>query len=62
VELSTIRELADSVQEFKASKGIIITSTFLTAGALQRIERDKYTLSKVDRNDLEKWIDTILLK
>jgi len=60
VTLSTIRELADSVHEFKASKGIIVTSTFLTSGALQRVERDKYTLSKIDRNDLESWINKIL--
>lgn len=56
VGLSAIRELADSVRELKATKGVIVTNTFLTAGAHQRIIRDKYTLGKVERNDLEAWI------
>lgn len=62
VGLHLIRELADSVHEFKASKGIIVTTSFLTKGALDRVERDKYTLGKVDRNDLEAWINRILHK
>ncbi len=57
VGISTIRELADVRNEHKASKGVIVTSSFLTSGALQRIERDKYILGKVDRNDLKSWID-----
>ena len=62
VSLSTIRELADSVNEFRASKGIIVTTTFLTKDALQRVERDKYTLGKVDRDDLDNWIKKVLWK
>ncbi|WP_133053915.1 restriction endonuclease [Niastella yeongjuensis] len=60
VSINTVRELADSVNEFKASKGIIVTSTYLTKDALYRIERDKYILSKVDRVDLDNWINSIL--
>jgi HJR/Mrr/RecB family endonuclease len=60
VGISTIRELADTRTEFGASKGVIVTSTFLTRGALQRVERDKYTLAKVDRNDLDAWIGRVL--
>lgn len=57
IGISTIRELADVRNEHKASKGVIVTSSFLTSGALQRIERDKYILGKVDRNDIKLWID-----
>ncbi|MGY3879949.1 restriction endonuclease [Aeromonas veronii] len=57
IGISTIRELADVRNEHNASKGIIVTSSFLTSGALQRVERDKYILGKVDRNDLMVWID-----
>lgn len=57
IGISTIRELADVRNEHKASKGIIVTSSFLTSGALQRIERDKFILGKVDSNDLKSWID-----
>ncbi len=60
VGLETIRELADTRNEFNASKGLIVTSTFLTKGALDRVERDKYTLGKVDRNDLDAWVARVL--
>jgi HJR/Mrr/RecB family endonuclease len=56
VGISVVRELADTRQEFGASKGIIVTSTYLTSGALERVERDKYLLGKVDRKDLDEWI------
>lgn len=57
IGISTIRELADVRSEFKASKAIIVTSSFLTSGALQRVERDKFLLGKIDRNDLNTWIE-----
>lgn len=56
IGIATIRELADVRQEFRASKAFIVTSSFLTAGAIRRIERDKYILGKVDRRDLAAWI------
>ncbi len=56
VGLSKIRELADSRNEFKASKAIIITSSYLTRPAQNRIDRDKYILGKVDNDDLKAWI------
>lgn len=57
IGISTIRELADVRNEFKASKAFIVTSSFLTSGALGRIQRDKYLLGKIDRNDLDAWIN-----
>lgn len=56
VGLSTIRELADTQREHGASKAVIVTTTYLTRGALERVMRDRFTLGKVDRDDLEKWI------
>lgn len=56
VGISVVRELADSRNEFAASKGVLVTSSYLTRGALQRIERDRYILGKVDRGDLDAWI------
>jgi hypothetical protein len=58
VGISVIRELADTREEQKASKGVIVTTTALTKGALSRIERDCYQLSKVDGVDLLNWIRT----
>ncbi|WP_439501620.1 restriction endonuclease [Aminobacter ciceronei] len=60
VGLSIVRELADTRLEHKASKAFIVTTSFLTSGALQRVERDKFLLGKVDRNDLDRWIDKTL--
>jgi restriction system protein len=60
VGISIVRELADTRQEFGASKGIIVTSSYLTSGALQRVDRDKYLLGKIDRDDLEQWIQRTL--
>ncbi|MGX0891110.1 HJR/Mrr/RecB family endonuclease [Pseudomonas sp. ADAK2 TE3594] len=57
IGISTIRELADVRNEHKASKGVIVTSSFLTSGAMQRIERDKFILGKVDGDDLRSWIE-----
>jgi hypothetical protein len=62
VGIAMVRELADTRQEFGASKGIIVTSTYLTKGALERVERDKYILGKVDRDDLESWISRALFR
>jgi restriction system protein len=60
VGISVVRELADTRHEFGASKGIIVTSSYLTRGALERINRDKYILGKVDRKDLDAWIKRTL--
>ncbi len=60
VGVEVIRELADTRNEHKASKGILVTSTYLTKGALERVQRDRYILGKVDRDDLLKWIDRVI--
>lgn len=52
VGLSMVRELADTVSEHNASKGILVTTSYLTAGALERIQLHQYKLGKVDRDDL----------
>jgi restriction endonuclease Mrr len=59
VGIGVIRELADTCHEQKASKGIIVTTTTLTSVAIQRIQRDRYILGKVDRDDLLEWIRRI---
>jgi HJR/Mrr/RecB family endonuclease len=61
VGLSVVRELADTRAEHGASKAIVVTSSYLTRGALERIKRDSFILGKVDRDDLESWITQKLL-
>lgn len=60
VGVDIIRELADTRSEHKASKGVLVTSTYLTQGALGRVQRDKYILGKVDKDDLMQWIERVL--
>lgn len=60
IGLSVVRELADTRLEHKASKAFIVTTSFLTRGALQRVERDRFLLGKVDRKDLDQWINRTL--
>jgi hypothetical protein len=62
VGLNLIRELADTTTQLKASKGIIVTSTFLTKGALSRIVRDQYQLGKLERPEVDEWIQRVLGK
>lgn len=62
VGISVIRELADVRNELGASKGILVTSSFLTRGALDRVYRDNFMLGKVDRNDLNQWINRKLFE
>jgi len=62
VGLRVVRELADTKNELGASKAFIVTSTYLTRDAIQRIDRDRYVLGKVDRGDLDLWIASVLLK
>jgi HJR/Mrr/RecB family endonuclease len=56
VELSVMRELADTRTQHKASKGMMVTTAYLTRGALERVQQDQYLLGKVDRDDLMQWI------
>lgn len=56
VGLAFVRELADVRNEFQATKGIIVTSSYLTRGALERVRRDEYQLGKCERPELEQWI------
>jgi HJR/Mrr/RecB family endonuclease len=56
VELAVIRELADTRTQHKASKGMMVTTAYLTRGALERVQQDQYLLGKVDRDDLMQWI------
>ncbi len=60
VGISVVRELADTRDQLGASKGIIVTSSYLTRGAIERIDRDKFMLGKVDRSDLNAWIGRTL--
>lgn len=60
VGLSIVRELADVRNELNATKAFIVTSSYLTRGALNRVQRDEYQLGKIERHELEMWIEKTL--
>jgi len=56
VKIETIRELAFVRDENRASKGIIVTTSHLTRGAIALVQQREGALGKVDRTDLENWL------
>lgn len=56
VGVSVIRELADVRNCNGANKAVLVTSSFLTRGALERIEFQRQMLHKVDQDGVLKWI------
>ncbi|MGI8913013.1 MAG: restriction endonuclease [Chloroflexota bacterium] len=59
VRIGVVRELAGVRAEREASKGMIATTTYLTKDALEMVKRHKYTLGKVDKDDLMEWMARI---
>ena len=60
IGINVLRELADTRLEHGASKALIVTTSYLTKDALTRVERDRYLLGKVDRDDLASWVSSSL--
>jgi restriction endonuclease Mrr len=59
VGLGIIKELAEARREQRATKGVIATTTYLTRDGLDKVRREQYTLCKVDRDDMIRWIEEL---
>ena len=57
VGVKEIRELHSVVLDNKVNKGVMVTSTFLTRGAIERIDRDKFLLGGAQKPNILKWIE-----
>jgi restriction endonuclease Mrr len=57
VQLAHARELSGVVQREAASKGVLVTTTSLTRGALDWVKQDEFRLSAKDGNEVRKWIE-----
>lgn len=56
VSLSDVRELS-AIREFEgATKGVIVTTSKLTKGAIEWVQRDLYRLGYLEGNQIEEWI------
>jgi restriction endonuclease Mrr len=54
VGIKTIRELDYLISQTKASKGVIVTTSRLTKGALKMIEENEFKMFYIDNEMLEK--------
>lgn len=62
VRLAEVREFGGIVDFDRATKGVIVTTSRLTAGALDWIRRDKFRLDYKDASRMEAWIRANLLR
>jgi len=56
VQLSHLRELSAVVERERATKGVIVTTSALTRGAINWVQRDTYRLEAKDGSYVEKWV------
>ena len=56
VSLSDVRELSAIRESEGATKGIIVTTSKLTRGAIEWIQRDLYRLGYLDGSQIEAWV------
>lgn len=56
VGLSQVRELSAIRDDVKATKGLIVTTSHLTRGAIDWIRRDEYRMGYKDREAMERWV------
>lgn len=56
VTLSHLRELSGVVERDRATKGIIVTTSSFTGGAIKWVQSDKYRLDAKDGHFVEQWV------
>ena len=59
VQLHHARELTGVVEREKATKGVLVTTTALTRGALDWIRQDEFRLSAKEGTEIRKWIERL---
>jgi restriction system protein len=57
VQLSHARELSGVIERERASKGVLVTTTSLTRGALDWVKQDEFRLSAKDGEGVRRWIE-----
>ncbi len=56
VTLSHLRELSAVVERERVTKGVLVTTSSFTGGAIQWVQSDKYRLDAKDGKFVEKWV------
>jgi restriction system protein len=62
VTLSHLRELSAVVEKDRATKGIIVTTSSLTRGAIEWVQSDRYKLEAKDGRFVEHWVRSRLFE
>jgi restriction system protein len=57
VQLAHARELSGVVERERASKGVLVTTTSLTKGAVKWIKQDEFRLDAKDGEAVKRWIE-----
>jgi restriction system protein len=57
VQLAHARELSGVVERERASKGVLVTTTSLTKGAIKWIKQDEFRLDAKDGEAVKRWIE-----
>jgi restriction system protein len=56
VGLSEVRELSGVLERSGSTKGVLVTTSHLTRGALEWVKQDIYRLSYKDKEQIEDWV------
>jgi restriction system protein len=60
VALSEVRELSAVREDQRATKAVIVTTSHLTRGAVEWVQRDLYRLSYKEREQMERWVKGVV--
>lgn len=56
VQVKDVRELSAIIDDYKATKGIVVTTSRLTRGAIEWVKKDLFRIDYKDKPQLEDWI------
>ncbi len=56
VSLTQVRELSGVLDIERATKGMIVTTSHLTRGAVDWVQRDHFRLGYLEKDTLERWV------
>jgi restriction system protein len=56
VSLAEVRELSGLISHERATKGVIVTTSHLTRGAIDWVKKDIYRLASLDGPEVEAWV------
>lgn len=62
VGVGYVRSLYGVVQKEKATKGILVTTSYFTSGAKEFVKEEKYSMGLVNYEDIKSWLSKLIIK